>query len=202
MRRAIALVIVVVLAVPLVTAGAVVATARHDDRRVSDAIVVLGAAQFDGTPQPVLQARLDHAQQLFDEGVAPRIITVGGKAPGDRFTEAQAGRNSLIDAGVRAKNVVAVGKGRDTYTSLEAVATLMKQRGWCTAVLVSDPWHLQRTQSMARDFGIDAVVSPTRSGPTIGLSPASRYIVRETAALLYYEANQARSTQPIVTGCP
>lgn len=199
--RALLLILVVLLAVPVVTAGAVVLASRQDDRRTSDAIIVLGAAQFDGTPQPVLQARLDQVKQLFDDGVAPRIITVGGKQPGDRFTEAQAGRDALIEAGIPSKSVIAIGQGRDTFASLEAAAAAMDKRGWCTAVLVSDPWHMNRTQAMARDLGIDAVVSPTRTGPTIGAGAGARYVVRETAARLYYAFNQERTAKPIVSDC-
>jgi uncharacterized SAM-binding protein YcdF (DUF218 family) len=193
--------IVAVVAVPFVTAAAVVLTSRIDNRRPSDVIVVLGTTQFDGRPQAVLQARLDHAKVLYDGGVAPRIITVGGKEQGDRFTEAQAGRNYLVAAGVPSKNIVAVGVGRDTYTSMQAVARTMDAKGWCTAVLVSDPWHMMRTRAMARNFGIDAVTSPTRSGPTQRGPAALRYVVRETAARLYYGVTQEFSTKTIVTGC-
>ncbi|MEI6365083.1 MAG: YdcF family protein [Actinomycetes bacterium] len=200
-RRLLGLVIAVAIAIPLFTAGMVFATAQIDNRRPSDVIVVLGAAQFDGRPQPVLQARLDHAKRLYQDGVAKRIMTVGGKQKGDRYTEATAGRNALIAAGVPASAIISVGTGRDTYSSLVAAAKKMDAKGLCTATLVSDPWHLLRSQAMAKDLGMKPVTSPDQNSPTQGAAAITRYIVRETAARLYYAANQARTTKPLVTGC-
>ncbi len=162
--------------------------ARQDDRRASDAIVVLGAAQFDGRPSSIFTARLDHAAELFEADVAPRVITVGGKQVGDRFTEAEAGKKWLADHGVPAKNVVAVSAGDDTLSSVRAVADRMEKRGWRSAVIVTDPWHSLRTRSMANDEGIDAVTSPTRQGPAVRTRQTElRYIVRETFGYLYYK---------------
>jgi uncharacterized SAM-binding protein YcdF (DUF218 family) len=201
LRRLTALVLVMVVAVPVAVGLGVVTVARDDVRRVSDVIIVLGAAQDDGEPREVLAARLDHAAELFDAGVAPRIMTVGGKAPGDRFTEAAAGRAYLVERGVPRADVVAVGVGRDTLGSLEAAARTMEKNGWCTAVLVSDPWHMLRTRTMARDLGIDAVTSPTATGPTTRLRFAGRYVVRETAAFLAYVSLERRDVTPLVGGC-
>ena len=178
-----------VLAVLLVvggTAASVWWVARDDDRPVSDVIVVLGASQADGRPGPLLRARLDHAQALFEAGVAPRVVTVGGGAPGDRTTEAAAGRDYLEARGVTA---VAVEQGRNTLQSLRALSSTMAERGWRSAVLVTDPWHSLRSRRMARDLGLDAVTSPTRSGPSVQTrSTEARYVARETAAYLYYRA--------------
>jgi uncharacterized SAM-binding protein YcdF (DUF218 family) len=193
--------VVVAIAAPFVAAFAVVAVSREDVRRVSDTIVVLGAAQDDGEPRAVLSSRLDHAAELYRDGVAERILTVGGRAPGDRFTEAQAGRNYLIEHGIPASAITAVGEGRDTLTSLEAGAREMDERGWCTAVLVSDPWHMLRSRTMAQDLGIDAVTSPTRTGPTDQPRSALRYIVRETAAQLAYLGLERRDVDVVVRGC-
>jgi uncharacterized SAM-binding protein YcdF (DUF218 family) len=194
-------VLVGLVALPVVVGVGVVTVAREDVRRVSDVIIVLGAAQDDGEPREVLAARLDHAAELFDDGVAPRIITVGGKAPGDRVTEAAAGRAYLIERGIPRADVLAVGVGRDTLGSLEAAAGVMEENGWCTAVLVSDPWHMLRTRTMARDLGIDAVTSPTATGPTTRLRFAGRYVIRETAALIAYVALERRDVTPVVGGC-
>ena len=108
LKAAVALMVLVLL-VLVVTAGRVWWFARQDDRRVSDTIVVLGAAQFDGRPSSVFTARLVHARDLWKDHVAPRIITVGGKRTGDRFTEASAGKIWLTQHGVPADRVVAVG---------------------------------------------------------------------------------------------
>ncbi|MGH8969835.1 MAG: YdcF family protein [Actinomycetes bacterium] len=162
--------------------------ARQDDRRSSDVIVVLGAAQFDGRPSSIFTARLDHAAGLWESDVAPRVVTVGGNRVGDRFTEADAGRHWLADHGVPSRRVVAVDTGTDTLSSVEAVADRMAKEGWETAVIVTDPWHSLRTRTMARDAGIDAVTSPTRQGPAVRTRETEvRYIARETLGYLYYK---------------
>lgn len=186
-RRLVGLVLLVVVVVLGGTAGRVWWVARQDARPVSDAIVVLGASQFDGRPSKVFQARLDHALSLWEDGVAPRVVTVGGGRPGDRFTEAQAGARYLRDRGVTA--VVALGTGSDTLQSLKAVDDEFEAKGWSSAVIVTDPWHALRSRRMAQDLGIDAHSSPSRSGPAVRTRGTElRYIARETAAYLYYRA--------------
>ena len=173
-----------VLVVVLGTATSVWWVARQDDRPTSDVIIVLGASQFDGRPSSVLAARLQHARALFADGVAPRVMTVGGGAPGDRTTEAAAGKAFLEQRDVTA---VAVPEGRNTLASLEAAEAYMAAQGWHSAVLVTDPWHSLRSRTMARDQGIDAQTSPTRTGPSVRTRGTQlRYIGRETAAYLYY----------------
>lgn len=184
-RRLLALVVLLVVAVPALTAVSVWWTARGDDRTRSDVIVVLGASQFDGRPSSVFEARLEHAEELYDDDVAPRVVTVGGGQPGDRYTEARAGELYLEEQGV--EDVVAVQEGTDTLESLQAVSALMSERGWQTAVLVTDPWHALRSLRMADDAGIQALSSPTRRGPSVRTRGTEvRYIGRETAAYLYY----------------
>jgi uncharacterized SAM-binding protein YcdF (DUF218 family) len=186
--KAVAAVVILALAVLLLTAGTIWWTARQDDRRVSDVIVVLGASQFDGRPSSVFTARLVHARDLWREDVAPRIVTVGGNQVGDRFTEASAGKRWLTEHGVPTRRVVALPTGSDTLSSISAVQQRMQRRGWHTAVIVTDPWHALRTGSMAEDRGIDAVVSPTRRGPAVReRSTQLRYIGRETLAYLYWK---------------
>jgi uncharacterized SAM-binding protein YcdF (DUF218 family) len=177
-----------VLLVLLGTATRVWWFARQDDHRVSDAIVVLGAAQFNGRPSSVFTARLVHARDLYKLKVAPRIITVGGNRVGDQYTEASAGKAWLTQHGVPAARIVAVGTGSDTLTSLKAVEHRMQQGSWSTAVIVTDPWHSLRARAMATDQGINAAMSPTRQGPAVRQrSTEIRYIARETLAYLYYK---------------
>lgn len=184
--------LVMVLAVVGVTALRVWQVARVDDQRPADAVVVLGAAQYNGEPSAVLAARLKHAEQLWRDGIAPRIITVGGGATGDRYTEAEASRDWLIEQGVPSTAVEAVPEGADTLRSLEAVAATAQERGWESALLVSDPWHSLRARTMARDAGLEAWTSPTRSGPIVQTRETQlRYIYRETGALLFYELTHA-----------
>ncbi|MCU1589639.1 MAG: uncharacterized protein JWP11_895 [Frankiales bacterium] len=190
-RRVLAGLLLLVLLVVGTTAFRVWWVARQDHHPTSDAIVVLGASQFDGKPSTVFRARLLHAKVLYDEGVAPRVVTVGGGAPGDRFTEAEAGARFLRDRGVDA---VAVGKGRNTLQSLQALKTEFTAQGWKTAVLVTDPWHELRARRMASDLGIKAWTSPTRTGPAVrDRGTELRYVARETAAYLYYRIFGASS---------
>ena len=186
-RRAVVVLLVAVLVVLAVTAFQVWSVGRADQRDNADTIVVLGAAQFQGRPSEVFEARLDHAHSLFTELVAPRIITVGGGRPGDRVTEAAAGKRYLEQQGVAAKDVHAVEQGGNTLESMRAVAAFMKRQAWHSAVLVTDPWHELRARAMASDQGIRATTSPPRSGPAVRtVGTQVRYIGRETLAYLYY----------------
>ena len=186
LRGAAALLVVLVLVVGFF-AVRVWQVARLDARDKVDAIVVLGASQFDGRPSPIFAARLDHAKELYDEGVSAVVVTVGGNREGDRFTEAAAGARYLRTQGVPEDAVTEVGEGSDTLTSLRAVALLARDRSWERVVLVTDPWHSYRARTMARDAGLSARTSPTRSGPVVqGRGRELRYIGRETMAYLYY----------------
>ena len=190
-RRVLAAVVLALLLVVGGTATQVWWVARGDAHPRSDAIVVLGASQFDGRPSTVFRARLQHARQLYEDGVAPRVVTLGGGAPGDRYTEADAGARFLTERGVK---TVALGKGRNTLQSLEALDEEFAKRGWKTAVLVTDPWHALRSRRMAGDLGIDAKSSPSRTGPAVrDRATEVRYIARETAAYLYYRLFGASS---------
>jgi uncharacterized SAM-binding protein YcdF (DUF218 family) len=166
--------------------------ARIDDRDKADVVVVLGAAQYDGTPSAVLSSRLDHAARLWRDGVAPMIITVGGRRIGDAYTEAKAGRNYLTSYGIPKDVIVPIEEGRDTLESLQAVARRASAAGWHTAVIVSDPWHSLRARTMADDLGLTSWTSPTRSGPIVQTRTIqAQYIVRESAALLHYRFTHA-----------
>ncbi len=180
------------------TALAIWWTARQDSRPASDAIVVLGSAQYNGVPSSIFEARLEHALALWEDGVAPVVVTVGGKAAGDQFTEAEAGRAYLRDAGVPEDSLLAVPEGVDTLESMRAVGTAYGERGWSSAVLVTDPWHAMRAERMAEDAGVSAESSPTRQGPAVQTRATQfRYILRETAAYLLY-----RVTGESIAGAP
>ena len=180
------------------TALAIWWNARQDSRPTSDAIVVLGSAQYNGVPSSIFEARLEHAVALYEDGVAPMIVTVGGKATGDEFTEAEAGRDYLANAGIPADSLLAVPEGVDTLESMRAVSTAFDEHGWTSAVLVTDPWHAMRAQRMAEDASIEAESSPTRQGPAVETRATQfRYILRETAAYLLY-----RATGESVAGAP
>jgi uncharacterized SAM-binding protein YcdF (DUF218 family) len=173
-------------------------TARQDSRPASDAIVVLGTAQYNGVPSSIFQARLEHAIALYEDGVAPVIVTVGGKADGDLFSEAEAGQAYLSEQGVPDDALLAVPEGADTLESMRAVSTAFGDQGWTSAVIVTDPWHAMRAERMAEDAGMQAESSPTRQGPAVQTRATQfRYILRETAAYLLY-----RVTGESVAGAP
>ena len=178
------LALVVAVAIPLAALTRVLTTARDDDRTPSDVVVVLGAAQFWGRPSPVLEARLGHAAELVAAGVSTEVVTVGGNQPGDKTTEAQAGRDWLLARGLAPTSVTALPEGNDTLSSLKAVATLMRARGWKTATIVTDPAHMARSVAMAGTLGIDARASSTREGSGSSLTP--EYVLRETGGLAYF----------------
>ncbi|WP_033290489.1 YdcF family protein [Amycolatopsis jejuensis] len=183
------LVLVVVIAG---TAFRVWQVARDNDRTPADAIVVLGAAQYNGKPSEIFTARLEKARQLYAGGVAKTIVTAGGKKAADNFTEAQAGARWLTKHGVPEAATLPVGEGNDTLRSLRAVADQVKAHGWRSVVLVSDPWHSYRARTMAQDLGLDAWAAPTHSGPVVQeRSTQARYIFRETGALLFYELTKS-----------
>jgi uncharacterized SAM-binding protein YcdF (DUF218 family) len=161
----------------LVTLVQVWRTARTDRARPSEAIVVLGAAQYDGRPSPVLEARLTHAADLYQRGLAPVIVVTGGRAEGDRFSEATASANFLHDLGVPDEVILRETTGRSTWESLVATARFLHERGMRKVVLVSDGYHLARAKGIAGDVGLDASTSPTPGGPPVGR------LVKETAAV-------------------
>ncbi|OAA28041.1 hypothetical protein UG55_100613 [Frankia sp. EI5c] len=186
--RVVAMTVALLLVAAVVTFGQVWWVGRGDDRRRSDALIVLGASQYDGRPSAILAARLDHALELYRGGVAPRVITVGGNQPGDRFTEAEAAATYLRDRGVPANAVLAVPQGRDTLSSLTAVAGLMDSRQWRSAVVVTDRWHSLRSRAIAADLGIVAVTSPATEGPANrGFGTQARYILREGIGYRFYQ---------------
>ena len=143
----------------------VLVVSRIDQRYEADAVVVLGAAQYDGRPSPVLQARLDHAATLYRDGYAGRIVVTGGIVQGDRMSEATAGQRYLVANGVPADDIVVEAEGRNTAGSLEAVADYLRGEGIARVILVSDPFHLARLRIEARRLGLEPSTSPTRTSP-------------------------------------
>ena len=159
---------------------------KLDERRSVDAIVVLGAAQYDGDPSPVFQGRLDHAALLYEQGRADRVLVLGAGQPGDRFTEAEAGMEYLIEQGVPPEAIVPVPEGHTTLESLEAAAPVLFDAGLASAFLVSDPWHNARVERMAGDLGIDGHASATWHSAATSQDTRLQGYVRETFAYLYY----------------
>jgi uncharacterized SAM-binding protein YcdF (DUF218 family) len=174
-RRVLGVAVTLLVGYYAVTVVRVWQVAQEDDRRPSQAIIVLGAAQFDGRPSAVFRARLDHAAQLYREGVAPLVVVTGGKQAGDRFTEAAAGATYLEGLGVPADAVLRETTSRNSWESLAASARFLLSDGIRRVVLVSDPFHSLRIRSIARELGFDAVTSPTRTSPISGIDEWLRF---------------------------
>jgi vancomycin permeability regulator SanA len=181
------------LIVPALIVGASAAvvwrSAHHDgaaDVERADAIVVLGAAQYDGTPSPVFKGRLDHAVLLYEQERSEHVMVLGANQPGDRTTEAEAGRAYLIEQGVPAEVVVAVPVGATSFESLQAAADEMRSHDLKSAFLVSDPWHNARIEAMAGDLGIDGHASATWTSAANTEQGRIPGYVRETFAYLAY----------------
>jgi uncharacterized SAM-binding protein YcdF (DUF218 family) len=137
----------------------------RDESRPADAIVVLGAAQYNGTPSPLFQARLSHAVQLYKDGLAPLFIVTGGKLPDDRTTEAAAARAYALAHGVPEAAILIEDQSRTTLEQLRTVASMLRDRSLHTVVIVSDRTHMLRSLRIARDQGIEAFGSPTTTSP-------------------------------------
>lgn len=160
----------------------------RDERRPAGAVVVLGAAQYDGQPSPVLASRLDHAVALFLTGDYRYLVVTGGKVAGDRTTEAAVARAYALERGVPDDRILVEDKGRTTLESLEAVAGILGRKGVKDAVFVSDPTHMLRVLRMASDLGLTAWGSPTTTSP-IASDPgrlAGAYVHELGALALYF----------------
>ncbi|MEE8602670.1 YdcF family protein [Euzebya tangerina] len=165
-----------------VTFGQVWWTATHDEATPSQAIVVLGAAHYDGRPSPVFQARLDHAATLYRQGLAPRVVVTGGQGSGDSVSEGWAGYTYLTSLGVPDEDLQLETGGRTSYESLAASARFLARDGIADVILVSDGWHLRRSVAIADEVGLQARPSPAPGSPYSD-DAARRQMLRETAGL-------------------
>jgi uncharacterized SAM-binding protein YcdF (DUF218 family) len=166
----------------VVTFAQVWRAAQDDEARPAQAIVVFGTAQYNGVPSPVLAARLDHAIELYEKDLAPVIVVTGGNQPGDKFTEATASANYLIQHGVPDEDVLREVSGTSSWQSLAAAANFLDDRAINEVLLVSDPFHSLRIRAMASELGLDGHSSPTQTSPIRGLTEA-RYMAREAVAV-------------------
>jgi uncharacterized SAM-binding protein YcdF (DUF218 family) len=139
---------------------------QRDDQRPADAIVVLGAAQYNGRLSAILKSRLDHAIGLYEAGLAPYLVVSGGKAAGDTTTEAASARAYALQHGIPADRILGEDRGRTTLESLRGVAAVMHDHDLASAIFVSDRSHMLRVLRIARDQGITAFGSPTATSPS------------------------------------
>jgi len=140
-------------------------SAGHDEAKVSDVIIVLGAAQYNGRPSKILKARLDHALELYNRGFAKSIIATGGYGPDPNYSEAQVSTKYLTQHGVNPLNIITEQASLTTHDSIRAATVLMRSKAWTTAVVVSDGFHLYRLKEMLGDEGIIAYTSPVPDSP-------------------------------------
>jgi uncharacterized SAM-binding protein YcdF (DUF218 family) len=173
--------LIVLIAAWTVSAVSVLIWGARDRARASDAIVVLGAAQYVGRPSPVLRARLDHALDLWQRGLAPTLIFTGGMGTGDTTSEAAVSRLYALRHGVPDTAILMENEGRTTKESLAAVAVIMHARQMRSAILVSDPFHMLRLRILSTQYGVDAYTSPTKTSPiSANKAQALAYVFSES----------------------
>ncbi len=177
-RRVILGAVGAILLLWLVSVGAVLTWALEDDARKADAIVVMGAAQYQGKPSPVLRERLDHALALWQRGLAPRMVLTGGAGEGDTISEAAASRAYVMSHGVPDSAILLENDGRTSAQSLRAAVDMLHERELRTAIVVSDPFHMLRLEVLGRRYGIDPYTSPALP------SPGAQHLLRRWGNLI------------------
>ena len=190
MRRVLVGLLVLVLAYFAVTTTLVARWMGKDERPRVEAIVVLGAAQYDGRPSAIYEARLEHAVELWRDQVAPVVVFTGGKEPGDRFTEGGSGARWARQRGVPEGAVLTEERSRTTYQNLAGAKRALERRnpgGRYRIVVVSDPFHMFRAVRQAADLGMDAYPSPTRTSPlSASRLKLTELVIREDLAIAGY----------------
>jgi uncharacterized SAM-binding protein YcdF (DUF218 family) len=183
------LVVLLLVAYPIYLGFQVWSQSHRDENHSADAIVVLGAAQYDGDPSPIFKARLDQAVYLYGEGFSQVVIVTGGKRAGDRFTESEAGANYLVEQGIPATAIVGEDHGTTTLESLRAVRSIADEREIDSVLLVSDPMHSERIKRIATDLEFDEVYTSPASYISLNRSRATKAkeLVHEVASILAYE---------------
>ncbi|HZD71272.1 MAG TPA: YdcF family protein [Actinomycetes bacterium] len=169
-----------------------------DEHPKADAIVVLGAAQYDGRPSAIYAARLEHAVNLYQSGVAPLIVFTGGKEPGDRFTEGGSGARWAVRRGVPQAATLVEESSRTTFQNLRGARRVLDSRLHTArrlkVVVVSDPFHMFRAMKQAGDVGFRAYPSPTRTSPvSASRVKLTEAVLREDIALGGYLVTRGRS---------
>lgn len=159
-RTAVVLVLSAALLWLAVVSAEIVRQSEQDEARAAGAIVVMGAAEYSGRPSPVLRARLDHAYDLYQRGLALLVIISGGAGGDPRYSEGEVGRDYLLKRGVPDQALVAETTGEDTAESAQRVATIMRANGLETCDAVSDAYHMFRVKKILEREGITAYASP------------------------------------------
>jgi uncharacterized SAM-binding protein YcdF (DUF218 family) len=156
-------------------------TSRHHDARPAQAIVVMGAAQYDGVPSPDLLARVQDANNLWQRHLAPTIVVTGSKETGDKFTEAEASASWLTQHGVPPADIIEVG-GDDSWTNLSLAAAALEKRGVTKILIATDGFHEDRSLAIASNLGLQAWPAPTTDSPIKGWATVP-YYAKETVGV-------------------
>ncbi|HYY44292.1 MAG TPA: YdcF family protein [Actinomycetota bacterium] len=188
-RRLLVIALLAALAYPCWLGFRIYQQSHRNELHTADAIVVLGAAQYNGRPSPVLKARLDHAVWLYRQGYSKVVVTTGGKQPGDNFTEAEAGRRYLEEHGVSASVIMSEDTGRTTLQSLRNVAAAVRPREFDSLLLVSDPLHSERIKRIALDEGFEEAYTSPASYVELNRSRETKIeqLLHEIGSLMAYE---------------
>lgn len=185
-RRIFTLVFLIIFGIPAFFFAQVWYAAHYPQVRSADFAVVMGAAQYDGRPSDALEARLQEALRLYKAGLVKRIVTVGAGAPGDRFTEARAGRRWLIENGLPKSSAIEIPVGRNTIDSTVGYVDYFKKNNIREIIIVTDPYHCKRTIYIADDKGLNSTCSPVKSGPYSLKNSSLHYLWREGNAYIAY----------------
>jgi uncharacterized SAM-binding protein YcdF (DUF218 family) len=179
--RVVAFVVTLILVYLVVTAVQVWVTGRRYEPRAAGAIIVMGAAQYNGVPSPDLAARLDEAEILWRGHYSSTIMVTGWKEPGDHYTEAEASERYLVTAGIPSRDILQAG-GSDTWQSLSEAAPVLLARGDRTVLIATDPFHEARCLAVSSSLGLVPFPTPTQTSPIKGLSTVP-YYAKETVGV-------------------
>lgn len=167
--------------------GKIYCYSKIDNARYADAIVVLGASQWNGQPSPVFRSRLDQAYDLYNKKFSEKIILTGGISEGENFSEAKSGKFYLLEKGIKEGDIFMEENGRTSKESLNEVSKILKEQNLGTIILVSDGFHMMRIKKMAGDLGVEAYVSPVKDGPINKNKLVQlRYCIRESGVYILY----------------
>jgi len=173
------------------TGSRIVRAATESPAEKADVIAVFGAAEYAGRPSPVYRARLDHAYELFQKGMAPVVITTGGSAQDPDFSEGGVGRDYLLRRGVPEQALIAETQGSDTAQSAARVANIMRANGMKSCIAVSDAYHVFRIRALLEHEGVQVELAPRPESRPRSLSERFEAVMREAASYLMWEVGMS-----------
>lgn len=172
-----------------ITGSRIVRAAAETPSKKADVIVVFGAAEYAGHPSPVLKARLDHGYELFQQGMAPVVITTGGSALDPDFSEGGVGRDYLLRRGLPEQALIAETQGSDTAQSAERVANIMRANGMHSCIAVSDEYHVFRIRALLEHEGVQVELAPRPESRPRHLGDRFVAVMREAASYLVWKGS-------------